>query len=334
MRVGKNPASTFDTLASHRRHRILVPVYIPHTNEYFADALEILQLCLRSLRATINKQAGNEQVAVTLIANGCCDEALQVLETEFAAGWLDQLCVNQTNRGKVDAIISVARGSFEPLLTFADADVLFHPGWLQKVEAVFAHFPDCGFVSPMPNPTKHWYNSSATLWAAKLRGELRRAKVVSDAALDAFAQSIGNPAYFPAEVRQSQWIVERNGQQAVVGAGHFVCTLRREVLAAMPKHAALKGYDSNADQRWLDQPPDALGFWRLATTEALVAHLGNVAEPWMHERLADIEAHSTNNMASHNVPPPPAWHVGKIIPYGVRRLGIRAVRKMQRLFSR
>ena len=329
MRVGKNPASIAEPLAAHRRHRIIVPIYIPHENDYFADAFEILQICLRSLRATIN-----DQVAVTLIANGCCDTVLNFLEKEFAQGWLNQLCVNQTNSGKVDAIISVARGSFEPFLTFADADVLFSPGWLESVETIYAHFPECGFVSPMPNPALGWYQNSATLWAAKLRGELRRAKVVADAGLDAFAHSIGNPDYFPAEVRQSQLIVKRKNRQAVIGAGHFVCTLRREVLAATPTQAVLRGYYSLAEQLWLDQPPDVLGFWRLATTEALVAHLGNVAEPWMHERLAEIEAHPTPLPATCAVPPPPAWHWGKIIPYPVRKFGIRVVRKLQPLFSR
>jgi hypothetical protein len=301
-----------------------MPVYIPHTDGYFAEAIAVLRLCLRSLRATIN-----QEVSVTVIANGCGDEALKVLHEEYARGWIDQLCINQINRGKVDAIVAAARGAFEPLITFTDADVLFKHGWLQNIEKVFTSFPESGFVSPIPNPTKPWYHTSATLWGAGLRGELRNKKVVNEEDLDHFARSIGNLDYFPAAVRQQQLIIERDGQQVLVGGGHFVCTVRREVIAGIPKEPTLKSCDGNSEARWLDQPPDKLGFWRLATTQGFVYHMGNLTEPWMHDLVSQVESEDGNCTPSVAVPPP-ADHLSRHLPYQLRQMGVRLWRKFNR----
>lgn len=281
MRTGMNEVVKQDHLSGYLRHRIIIPVYIPHFSGYFEHSLEILKLCLESLRVTTAGQA-----SITIVSNGSAPEVVAFLQRYYEEGWIDQLLLNNVNRGRVDAVVPVARGAYEEFITITDCDVLFSPGWLAAVEKVFRDFPECGFASPVPNPTFAWYYTSATILGGLARRELAFDKVVPDADLDRFAHSIGRPDVFKPEHRESQMILRRNGDAACVGCGHFVFTIRKEVAAAYPKHPCLKALLSGSPQIH-DVPPDKLGFWRLATTRAYASHMGNVPEPWMYDELEE-----------------------------------------------
>ncbi len=283
MRDGANPSKINSELPEFMRHRVIVPVYIPNTDGYFKHGLEILKLCLESLRLTAAGKA-----SITLVSNDSCDEVVRELKRHYDAGWIDQLLLNQRNWGRVDTMMSVARMAFEDLITVSDSDVLFKPGWLKALENIFHTFPECGFASTTPNPTFTWYCTSATILGGFSRRELSFEKVVSDEDLDRFAHSIGRSDLFKPKHRESQMILRRNGQVACVGGGHFVCTLRREVVAGSPKEPSLKAYQGGAEQVWKDRPPDKMGYWRLATTKSYTYHLGNTPEAWMYEELEHI----------------------------------------------
>jgi len=284
MRIGANPAKTQTGLEGYGLHRIIVPVYIPRLDGYFQHALDVLSLCLESLRVTTSKKA-----AVTIVFNGCAPAVIEEMERRLGwPDWPDQITLNRYNRGKIDSVVSAARGSFEPLITITDCDMLFRDGWIEAVEEIFQNFPECGYVCPFPSPAGAWHCTSATMIGALARAELSYEKVVDDRDLDRFAQSIGRPDLFKPEHRDAQWIVRRKNSVACVGAGHYACTIRREVLAGMPAEPSLAALDGHADLRWLDLTPDRLGFWRLSTPQAWVNHMGNVPEAWMREELAGL----------------------------------------------
>ncbi len=313
MRVGINPAKTADEVREYGRHRVIIPIYIPHFDGYFEHALEVLRLCLASLRHT-----AAERAAITLIANGCHPAVVEDLQQQFAEGWINQLLINQLNRGKTDAIVAAARGSFEPLVTFADADVLFRPNWLAAVDELFEAFPEAGFVSPFPSASGLRYHTSATFLEALVRRELSFAKVVLDEDLDRFAASIGQPNFFPPEFRAAQLILRRRHVTACVGAGHFVCTVRREVVNGMPATPCLRALDGASDQLWLDAPGDRLGYWRLSTPQAWVNHMGNCPEKWMHEELAaTLRQPLPPPRTPANLPPIP-WRWPRWVPLRLR----------------
>ncbi len=257
-----------------------MPVYIPHLDGYFTHALEILKLCLESLRLTTAGKA-----SVTLVSNDSAAEVVSELKRQYEGGWIDQLLLNQKNWGRVDTMISAARMAYEELITLSDADVLFKAGWIEAVEELFHTFPECGFASTTPNPTFVWYCTSATIIGGALRREIAFEKVVPDEDMDRFAHSIGRPDLFQPKHRQTQMVLKRNGTTACVGCGHFVCTLRREVISGIPKEPSLKAYQGGAEQIWKDRPPDRMGFWRLATARSYTYHMGNTPEPWMYEEL-------------------------------------------------
>ncbi|MGH9939911.1 MAG: glycosyltransferase family A protein [Blastocatellia bacterium] len=311
MRVGANPAKTQTGLDAYGLHRIIVPVYIPRLDGYFQHAIEVLNLCLESLRVTASKKA-----AVTIVFNGCAPAALEEMERRL--DWVDQIALNRHNRGKIDAVVSAARGCFEPLITIADCDMLFRDGWIEAVEELFQNFPECGYVCPFPSPAGAWHCTSATMIGALAGAELSYEKVVDDRDLDRFARSIGRPDLFKPEHRDAQWIVRRKNIVACVGAGHYACTIRREVLAGMPDEPSLTALDGRADMRFLDLTPDRLGFWRLSTPQAWVNHMGNIPEEWMREELAALIEKGVSEMSRERGIPAakPGWT--GMIPVAVR----------------
>jgi len=258
---------------------VIVPVHIPHLEGYFAESRDILARCLESLRLT-----AEGQVAVTLVADGSCPEVVDDLRAAQAEGWVDQVVLNKPNRGKVDSVVGAARAAFEPLVTISDSDILFRPGWVDAVESLFATYPECGFASLFPSPPGAFHLTSATLLAAMTRRELRLASVVDPADLDRFAASIERPDLYPPEYRALQLVVERDGVVACVGAPHWVLTLRRDVIRGIPPEPSRRAV-GGSETRWLDEPADRLGFWRLSTSRAFAHHMGNVVEPWMDEEL-------------------------------------------------
>lgn len=280
MRNGRNPAKDNPHLEGFSRHRIVIPVYIPRLDGYFSHSLEILKLCLESLRVTTAGRA-----SITIVSNNSAAEVVEELKRRYQEGWIDQLLLNQNNRGKIDAVVSVARGTFEELITISDCDVLFKAGWLEAMDKIFYSFPECGFAAPVPSPAGIWHHTSATLLGGLMRRELRFEKIVPDEDLDRFARSIGSPDLYKPEHRSAQLVAKRNGTTACIGCGHFVCTIRREVVSAMPKYPSLSAIDGNSEELWLDVPPDKLGLWRLSTTRAYAYHMANVPEPWMYTEL-------------------------------------------------
>ena len=113
-------------------------------------------------------------------------EVLAFLRGYYDQGWIDQLLINRENRGRIDAVVSAAKGAFEPIITLSDSDVLFKAGWLDAIETVLATFPECGMASIVPHPGTAWHHTSATVLGAFLNGELSVGKVVSDEDIDRF----------------------------------------------------------------------------------------------------------------------------------------------------
>ncbi|MDQ2805821.1 MAG: glycosyltransferase family 2 protein [Chloroflexota bacterium] len=319
MRLGINPAKLKSQLPSYLAHRLIIPVHIPAHEGYFSQSLDILRLCLESVRQTVGGNA-----AVTLISNGSTPAVVAELERHHAAGWVDQLIINHTNRGKVDVVAAVARGAFEEFLTVADCDVLFRRGWLEAVEAMFARFPECGFVAPVPNPLLLWHHTSATVLGALAHRELGFARVIAEDDWQRFTRSIERLDLATGPHCRTQLTVQRGGTIACVGAGHFVFTMRKSVVGGMPLEPSLNAISGDSELRWLDMPADKLGFWRLATPQAYAYHMGNQIEPWMQNEL-----HTTDPVAPVAAPSQPLPYKRPWIsqwPWPVRRGLVRLLR--------
>src|SRR3954447_14784648 len=265
---------------------MVVPVYIPDDEDYFADAATVLGLCLDSLALT-----SGAETRITVVANACRPDVVDALAARQRAGTIDQLVVSHDNLGKVDGFLAGARGSWEPVVVVSDADVLWRHGWQSALTEGLSAFPECGVVGAAPLPNLARYATSATVLEAAARRVIGRRTVVDPDDLTRFADSVGNPDLFD-RYRQDQLVVEREGVTALVGAGHFACGYRRAALDDVgPRPRPRVGEEARGG------PLDAAGWWRLATTVAYAWHLGNVVEPWMGEELEIIRSTATPGRA-------------------------------------
>jgi hypothetical protein len=291
MRVGTNPLK--DTTIGYKAyHRIIIPVFVPNiTDPYFKNGLEVTQICLESLTKTRHKKS-----SLTVVNNGSCKEVTHYLQQLYLDGKIDQLIHHKSNIGKIDAVIPVAKTATEPFITISDGDVLFKNGWINAVENVFNNFPEAGMVAPVPNPTFYRVYSENTLFDSFFKGMLKFKSVCNSEDLLAFAKSIGSDTMYKKKSRlYKQLIVKRKGEEAVIGCGHFVATLRKEVFKKAPNMPSHMAYSSDADRDYIDIPNDKAGFWRLATTNCYAYHIGNVPEAWMNSTLS-LLSNETNTL--------------------------------------
>ncbi len=337
MRIGNNPAKADPTLHRKAYHRIIVPVYIPNLEGYFADALSVMKVSLDTLLHTCHSSS-----EISVVDNGCCDEVRAVLRDYFERGAIDQLVHNRENLGKIDALNAVIRGSYEPLITIADADVLFVPGWIEEVERAYAVFPEIGLVSPCPNPLLWRYASASTLTHALLSFSGRSGGVVDPDELLQFARSVHRESDYEGDNAlwlKRQLCLERDGLRVLIGAGHFAATLRRSVFNKAPNRPSLRKITGGSEHEYIDDPVDRSGLLRVSTSKVLVHHMGNQIEPWMLVKRDEIIRSAPRSAAAqfeHGVSPSKRALGSGWLPYGVRKVLVRAlgVRYLARLYLR
>jgi hypothetical protein len=284
MRHGVNPQKLNPQLEDYPLHQIIIPVYIPNFEGYFQNSLEVLDLCLQSLQLSIY----GHNIGITVISNGSADEAVFSLKSYLDRGWITQLIINEKNRGKIDSIIAAARGSFAKLITFADADVFFKPGWLEATYDIFSTFPECGQVSPFPAPSMI-EQAPSTVLGAVLRRNLKLRGVVTQEDFDQIIGMLGVKKDPNHTYRDAQYIVERGACVACVGCDHFITTVYRDVLRAIPGQPSLKAIVGNSEFLYIDLPPEKLSMWKLSTPKLLVYHIGNTPEDWMRDDIRKYE---------------------------------------------
>lgn len=290
MRVGTNPLKHQAVLPVYKRHRIIMPVYIPSEEGYFASAFEIFRMSFESLLASTD----TERVSITIIDNACVAPVAAYIDRAVAEGKIDRLIRHAVNRGKPDAVAGELMASFEPYVTLADCDVLFLPGWLNRVEEVYAAWPAAGAVSPAGQPKTAFHANDTTWIYGAIRGQIKLGKYVEDADMRQFAHSVGNPALYTDRELARQFVLSSGGTRALIGGGHFVITLRRECYRDFAYQPRLEG--TGHGMRAIDRQVDARGWLRLSTTRAYVLHLGNTPEPWMKERLQEVAAASVERL--------------------------------------
>lgn len=284
MRVGSNPNNHKVLHFNATSHRVIIPVYIPNAEGYFKDSFNVLKVCLTSLLATLNKDT-----VVSIVSNGSSDEVNDYIKGLLFEGKIDRAVFNQENIGKMNAVLSETRASFEEFITFSDADVFFDKGWLKETYTLFKAFPKAGFVSMNPMPGSYGFSSSAiidTLFS--IRRNLVKVSDVSDYSdLEHFHKSIGRDLTATEKLFSSKALLLRKGETSCfVGAGHFCCTIRKStILKYIPeKKATTSG--AEAVSVYLDIPSEQSGYWRLSSVKAFVWHMGNVLEPdWTKTRL-------------------------------------------------
>lgn len=269
MRVGINPAKLNSKIEKKYHHRIIVPVFIPNFDGYFQNLFEVIKVCIESAYLT---QHGRS--AITVVDNASCPEVNSWLREKFNSGQIETLITHAENIGKVDAIVGAARSCREEIITLTDCDILFKNGWQEEVEKLFMKFEKAGSVAPFPVARHLFYHTSSTLKSVMTK-ELDFCFLATDE--DDQIRDVYESYGWNYEKSYDGLLplVSSKGHRAVIGSGHQVITIRREVFFEMPLDPSFVKIGSNSETVWIDEPINNFGYWRLSTVKNWVSHMGN-----------------------------------------------------------
>ena len=146
MRTGTNPAKIRPARLPAQELGVALIVYIPFTEGYFQNSLEIF-----STRLPACAPPPRVQFDLLVFDNGSCTEVVSELNRLQAQKQIDWLILSRHNMGKAGAWNWIFAAMPNPLICYADSDVLFRPGWLEASREVLEAFPQAGMVSAQPN---------------------------------------------------------------------------------------------------------------------------------------------------------------------------------------
>jgi hypothetical protein len=284
MRVGINPQKLEKKLDLVTNHRVIVVVYIPNQDGFYKDSFDVFKLCLDSLIATLTATA-----LLTVVNNGSHQKIFDFLNLYYSEKKIDTLISHSTNIGKIDALIGAARGAREKYITLSDSDILFKQGWQENVEAIFSAFKKAGSVSPIPTREGQYFGTSSVLKQIILRRLSFGYEPIPENFED-YNRYLKSINWDLETAENLAWpVIEKSGVKAVVGSGHQVMTIDRDILfQAVPTNPSLTLVGNNSEYNFVDQPIDKSGKFRLSTYYNYAYHMGNKLEPWM------LDMHQTN----------------------------------------
>lgn len=281
MRIGSNPQIEQPLQSSGYFHQVIMPVYIPNNEGYFADSFNVLKISLDSLIKT-----SHAKTFISIVNNGSSPEIETYLDDLYRNGKIQEL-IHTNNIGKVNAINKAFVGQSFPLVTITDADVLFLNGWQKSVYAIYEAFPRTGAVCTTPNSRAFKQLTANIFFDNFFSKSLRFENVKDSQAMVDFLESIGN-TWVLRPIHKEKWLtVNHNKISAVVGAGHYACTYRRDALPddGFGTTTKLMGKQVMYD---VDVTIVKKGYWRLSTVDNLTYHMGNTTENWMREKLNNV----------------------------------------------
>jgi hypothetical protein len=275
MRKGINPAKLNDIeVENYCFHQVVVPVYLPKLEGYYKEGLDILELCLESIYLTVHNKT-----FITVVNNGSCKEVRDYLDNLMHNGKIQEI-IHTTAIGKINAIAKGLAGHHFDLVTITDADVLFTNGWQKAVYDIYETFPKAGMVGTTPQSKRLRYLTENIYFDNLFNSKLKFREVQNPEALKRFAGSIGEPEMFKDVHLQKNLSIEKNNIIAILGAGHFCASFKKELLKEFKKAHVKDKLSSRSDNQFIDKPSIKKGHWRLSTYSNFTYHLGNNLEDW------------------------------------------------------
>ncbi len=270
MRIGQNPAKYLKEVATPARVTVAVLNYIPFQSGFYAEALDVLKVCLGSIR---ENTAG--EYDLMLFDNGSCPEVQEYLLAEHQEGRIQYLLLSEKNLGKGGAWNIILSGAPGEIIAYTDSDAYFHPGWLPRSLELLETFPNVGMVTARPFRTREEFSTATVAWGESTPGvTVERGQFIPWEVFLAFDRSLGQS---DEEIRAHYDSTEDvrltcNGVQAIVGASHWQFVTRKETIAQFLPFAM----DRPMGQvKQLDQRMNAAGLLRLMPTEPLAMNMSN-----------------------------------------------------------
>jgi hypothetical protein len=247
--------------------------YIPFLSGYYAQGLDVLKTCLGSLW-----DSTQTPYDLLVFDNASCAEVHLFLTEAQRQGRIQYLVLSDRNVGKGGAWNFIFQAAPGEIIAYADSDVLFRPGWLERSLEILAAFPQAGMVTARPMRTPEAFYTSTLEWVSQQPDvSVERGSFLPWETYLEHVLSLGT-----SEEQARQWYASRQdirltrqGISAHVSAAHFQFTAPKSILA----HFVPFEMERPMGQvRSLDEQMNAAGYLRLTTCQPLVKHLGNRLE--------------------------------------------------------
>lgn len=270
MRIGQNPAKSIEHVEQPAPVTVAVISYIPTMGGYYAESLDVLRVCLESIRRHTDRPYD-----LMVFDNASCPDVRAFLIEQSEAGLIQYLVLSDRNIGKAGAwnyIFGAASGEY---LCYADSDVIFYPGWLSAHLEVLERYPNTGMLTGMPMWSPAEFSTATTAWVEQQEDvRLARGKFLPWEAYWRHSRSLGaeeDEARERFEGTEDLVMVDDHGRY-YIGAGHFQFMARTAVLRSV---LPIPSERPMGQVRLLDVALNQAGYLRLATPDWWVQHMGN-----------------------------------------------------------
>lgn len=279
-RVGQNPIKWLKDDQKRQRITVTTVVHIPVLEDYWAQGLDVLKLCLRSLLENTG-----HAFDLMVLDNGSCEEVRHYLLELQRAGDIAYLIFSRCNLRKLGAMNLLLASAPGEIISFTDSDVYFRPGWLDATLEIMEAFPRAGMVSALPTADKAKDYIDRTLDGIEKDPTVEietGSDLIPERYIDAHAISLGQT---PQQYKTSRLTercdirISRNGVSAYVSAQDFQFTTRRDIARAMLPLVVTRPeeYYDGVYSPLFEKRVNEAGHWRLSTVGYYAHHLGNTS---------------------------------------------------------
>jgi len=250
--------------------------FAPFLNGYFKDAIEIIDIHLRSIR-----QSTQEDIDLLVFDNSSCAELIEYLTAQHRDGLIDWLILSKHNLGKTGAMNWIFSAMPNEFIVYTDSDVLFRTGWALYSLDIFDSFSRTGIVSAQPAffdgipGIRETADRLSKIPEVQLTEEEPFAKY-----LDEYCDGIGASEKVRRRLSQSQLQIATNLNtqvSAVVGTTHMQFMLRKELARELVPLPVTQVLDSDDDFE-INRRMGTLGYLQLSLPTPLVYHMGNTLQ--------------------------------------------------------
>lgn len=270
MRIGQNPIKSVKEVAKPARITVAVLNYVPFLSGFYADALEVLKVCLESIR-----ESADLPFDLLVFDNGSCEEVRQYLLDEHQSGRIQFLILSEKNLGKGGAWNIILAGAPGEIIAYTDSDAYFYPGWLSRSVQILETFPNVGMVTARPFRTKEEFYTNTEGWAENTEGAaVERGKLIPFEVFREFDLTLGQSEE---EIKQHYETTEDirityHEVTAFAGASHWQFTAYKSVLQSFLPFSMERPM---GQVRQLDQRMNEAGLLRLMVSDPLAQNMSN-----------------------------------------------------------
>ncbi len=270
MRKGQNPAKFVKDVARPERITAALINYIPFLSGFYAETLDVLKVCLDSMR----KDAGLG-FDLLVFDNGSCAQVRDYLMHEHQDGRIQYLFLAEKNIGKGGAWNIILAGAPGEIIAYTDSDVLFFPGWLSRSVELLETFPNVGMVTARPFRTPPEFYENTLSWARQAQGAaLEAGQFIPWETFLEFNLSLGQTEEENRKVyaETQDWRIRYQGLTAMAGASHWQFTAYKSRLQQFLPFEMDKPM---GQVRQLDRRMNEAGLLRLMVSDPLAMNMSN-----------------------------------------------------------